>query len=167
MESAVRSVGAAGIKARRTSRRRQRLARMLGPKRMHEAKQYGAVHSKRRSGVRALRDLPSNMLRTVQGIAYDGSHWSVLPPQRAALGASDTTAYVVSRDDRPLYLLLVMCVVVLLVAMVMAMQAYRMRRVHGNLAEHIAKHGRADRKSMPHWQHETAPTWTRRSARPL
>ena len=64
--------------------------------------------------------VPKCMLNTVRGVAYDLKHLKKLPPMRAGKGMVDTAKFVITRDDRLQYILLILALLILIVAFIAA-----------------------------------------------
>lgn len=57
-----------------------------------------------------------NMMRALMGVAYDLNHWKDLPPQKSRLSTGQTLKFVVGRDNRPLYIIMLIAFFVFIMA---------------------------------------------------
>jgi hypothetical protein len=72
-----------------------------------------------------VKGAPKKMLNTVRGIVYDLKHFKELPPAQEGQGSKKTIAYVFGRDDRPVYLALIISGIILIVCIIAAVMSVR------------------------------------------
>ena len=66
--------------------------------------------------VKPTKRMSRNMMRALMGVAYDLNHWSDLPPQKNRLSTTETLKYVAGRDNRPLYIVMLIAFFVFIIA---------------------------------------------------
>lgn len=66
--------------------------------------------------IKPVKRMSRNMMRALMGVAYDLNHWKELPPQKSRLSTSKTLKYVVERDNRPLYIVMLIAFFVFVMA---------------------------------------------------
>lgn len=67
--------------------------------------------------MKPMKRVSRNMMRALMGVAYDLNHWKELPPQRNRLSTGETLKFVVGRDNRPLYIVMLIAFFVLILAL--------------------------------------------------
>lgn len=81
-----------------------------------------------------IRTSPKNIVNTLRGIVYDLKHWKQLPTKNNRLSTKGSTAktlqFVFGRENRPMYLILLLSVVLLCVSIISGVASLR-RRVMG------------------------------------
>ena len=64
-----------------------------------------------------MKRVSRNMVRALMGVAYDLNHWKDLPPQKSRLSTGETLKFVVGRDNRPLYIVMLIAFFVFIIAL--------------------------------------------------
>ena len=64
-----------------------------------------------------MKRVTRNMVRALMGVAYDLNHWKDLPPQRSRLSTGETLKFVVGRDNRPVYIVMLIAFFVFIMAL--------------------------------------------------
>ncbi len=67
--------------------------------------------------VKPMKRVSRNMVRALMGVAYDLNHWKDLPPQKSRLSTGETLKFVVGRDNRPLYIVMLIAFFVFIIAL--------------------------------------------------
>ena len=66
--------------------------------------------------IKPMKRMSRNMMRALMGVAYDFNHWNQLPPQKNRLSTGNTFKYVLGRDNRPLYIVMLVAFLVFVIA---------------------------------------------------
>ena len=64
-----------------------------------------------------MKRVSRNMVRALMGVAYDLNHWKELPPQKSRMSTGETLKFVVGRDNRPLYIVMLIAFFVFIIAL--------------------------------------------------
>jgi hypothetical protein len=76
-----------------------------------------------------IRTSPKNIVNTLRGIVYDLKHWKKLPTMNNQLSTKGSTAktlqFVFGRENRPMYLILLLSVVLLCVSIISGVASLR------------------------------------------
>ena len=67
--------------------------------------------------IKPMKRVSRNMMRALMGVAYDLNHWKDLPPQKSRLSTGETLKFVIERDNRPLYIVMLIAFCVFIIAL--------------------------------------------------
>jgi hypothetical protein len=89
--------------------------------------------------IKPVERMSRNMMRALMGVAYDLNHWNQLPPQKNRLSTGKTFKYVLGRDNRPLYIVMLVAFFVFIVAIVVGISCFAKKMHHRNKRNRILK----------------------------
>lgn len=86
-----------------------------------------------------IKRLSSNMMRALMGVAYDLNHWKDLPPQKSRLSTGKTLEFVVGRDNRPLYIVMLIAMFVFIMAIMVGIVCLTKKAHHRHKRNKVLK----------------------------
>lgn len=89
--------------------------------------------------VKPLKRISKNMMRALLGVAYDLNHWKDLPPQKSRLSTTKTLKFVVGRDNRPLYIVMLVAFFVFIVAIMVGIGCLSKKAHHKHKRNKVLK----------------------------
>lgn len=89
--------------------------------------------------VKPTKRMSRNMMRALMGVAYDLNHWSDLPPQKSRLSTGQTLKYVVGRDNRPLYIVMLVAFFVFIIAIMVGISCLAKKAHRKNKRKRVLK----------------------------
>jgi hypothetical protein len=81
-----------------------------------EDEEEAVVVSESTADPKPMKRVSRNMVRALMGVAYDLNHWKELPPQKSRLSTGKTLKFVIGRDNRPLYIVMLIAFFVFIIA---------------------------------------------------
>ena len=89
--------------------------------------------------IKPVKRMSRNMMRALMGVAYDFNHWNQLPPQKNRLSTGKTFKYVLGRDNRPLYIVMLVAFFVFIVAIMVGISCLAKKAHHRNKRNRVLK----------------------------
>jgi len=89
--------------------------------------------------VKPMKRISKNMVRALMGVAYDLNHWKNLPPQKSRLSTGQTLKFVMGRDNRPLYIVMLIAFFVFILAIMVGIGCLVKKANHRNKRNKVLK----------------------------
>lgn len=89
--------------------------------------------------MKPIKRMSRNMMRALMGVAYDFNHWNQLPPQKSRLSTGKTFKYVLGRDNRPLYIVMLVAFFVFIVAIMVGISCLAKKAHHRHKRNRVLK----------------------------
>jgi hypothetical protein len=87
-----------------------------------------------------MKRVSRNMVRALMGVAYDLNHWKELPPQRSRLSTGETLKFVVGRDNRPLYIVMLIAFFVFIISLMVGIACLSKKAHRRHKRKKLMKH---------------------------
>jgi hypothetical protein len=89
--------------------------------------------------IKPMKRMSRNMMRTLMGVAYDLNHWKDLPPQKSRLSTGKTLKFVMGRDNRPLYIVMLIAFFVFIIAIMVGIGCLVKKANHRSKRKKVLK----------------------------
>ena len=87
-----------------------------------------------------MKRVSRNMVRALMGVAYDLNHWKELPPQRNRLSTGETLKFVVGRDNRPVYIVMLIAFFVFIISLMVGIACMSKKAHRCHKRKKLMKH---------------------------
>ncbi len=97
------------------------------------------VGQNRNEKIKPFKRMRRNMMRALMGVAYDINHWNQLPPQKNRLSTGKTFKYVLGRDNRPLYIVMLVAFFVFIISILVGITCLVNKSRHRSKRNRVIK----------------------------